>query len=472
MNLLPDATKHILLLGAMSRPEYTPAPETLLTALTWNAFSLEPNTYRGLLFKYAKPTPDKDGFFETFPSDSDPRLQELQDALVAHGVSTEDHNRDMTRALLEALTGADVSGARTKSVSPLSPSIAALQNVVGMTGKENPANFAKIIEDLYSIGAGNPVDSSATQLWLDACNHRLKSDHLLKALNDCATVLLPGTLEEKGTRVTSTEQMAVTGDLTNTPFSWFSRSWTNINSPNWVDALPARVWTDWATTVLRLGIGIGFLWEASWFENLALQILNGKARTWDELKGNVGPMIPWEPTSAAVSIRDVLPTLRIRVFRAHGVRLELDKWFKADVQRKTLSLADAIDAMRMDTELVSALSAALNYSSDPKTNVWEAVSFTLQTRDSKEGTPDFYGLLRRRGRRYLLVDPASEWISIIASLSSPGPGKSTTVGAISKNLIELGLRPTFSELIFLLERAGLARGSADADQAVQVESAF
>ncbi len=458
----------------MNRPEYTPAPETLLTALSWNAFSLEPTTYRGLLFKYKRASPRRDGFFETYPRDSDPRLQEFEDALVAHGVTTEDHNRVMTRALIDSLIGAEVKKSPTQAVSPLSPSIAALQNLVGMTGHASPAAVDKILEHFYSLGAGFDASSSATQLWLEACKHRLKNDHLLKALNDCAAVLLPGTLVEKDTTTIRTRQQASTGDLTNTPFSWFSRSWENITSPEWVDALPARVWTDWATTVLRLGIGVGFLWEAAWFQNLAREVLDvdGKARTWEQLKSGVGSIIPWEPSNAAVSIRDVTPTLKTRVFRAHCVREVLVYWLNADALRATSPLTEAVDEMRRDSELISALSAALNYRSEPNTNIWETVSFTLQTRDSDSGTPDYYGLLRRHGRRYLLVDPASEWISIIASLSSSGPGEKTTVGAISKNLSELGLRPSFNELICLLERAGLARGSADADQAVLVESAF
>jgi hypothetical protein len=40
------------------------------------------------------------------------------------------------------------------------------------------------------------------------------------------------------------------------------------------------------------------------------------------------------------------------------------------------------------------------------------------------------------------------------------------------SLAELGLKPDLTDVVVLLERAGLARGSADADQGVVVQSAF
>jgi len=46
------------------------------------------------------------------------------------------------------------------------------------------------------------------------------------------------------------------------------------------------------------------------------------------------------------------------------------------------------------------------------------------------------------------------------------------VATLMLNLEELGLRPEAGDLIRLLEKAGLARGSADADRGVIIESAF
>lgn len=46
------------------------------------------------------------------------------------------------------------------------------------------------------------------------------------------------------------------------------------------------------------------------------------------------------------------------------------------------------------------------------------------------------------------------------------------MGRVLLGLDELGIRPGLADLIRLLEKAGLARGSADADQGVIVQSAF
>ena len=60
----------------------------------------------------------------------------------------------------------------------------------------------------------------------------------------------------------------------------------------------------------------------------------------------------------------------------------------------------------------------------------------------------------------------------MASLTMDEPGKSTTLRELSLSLNKLGLRPTIKELVVQLELAGLARGSADADGAVVVRSAY
>ena len=61
---------------------------------------------------------------------------------------------------------------------------------------------------------------------------------------------------------------------------------------------------------------------------------------------------------------------------------------------------------------------------------------------------------------------------MIASLACDKPGGTTTLGAVKERLNYLGLKPDNSELLHELEKAGLARGSADADEAIQVRSAF
>ncbi|KQQ93800.1 hypothetical protein ASF62_06280 [Leifsonia sp. Leaf325] len=103
--------------------------------------------------------------------------------------------------------------------------------------------------------------------------------------------------------------------------------------------------------------------------------------------------------------------------------------------------------------------------------MWEAIRYALRTRDAAGPFADYFGVLRQSGR-YLTVEPGTEWIAVVASLACEKPGGSTDVATVIQALEEMGLRPELADLVALLERAGLARGSADADQGVVVESAF
>jgi hypothetical protein len=124
-----------------------------------------------------------------------------------------------------------------------------------------------------------------------------------------------------------------------------------------------------------------------------------------------------------------------------------------------------------DKDLSAHLEEAINSREKSGTNLWEAVRYALMVRPETGPFKDHYGLLRARGR-YLVIDPGTEWVTVMASLSCPSPGTQTDVASLMTSLAELGLRPELGDLIRLLERAGLAHGSADADQGVVVQSAF
>ena len=84
---------------------------------------------------------------------------------------------------------------------------------------------------------------------------------------------------------------------------------------------------------------------------------------------------------------------------------------------------------------------------------------------------DHYGIIKTRGR-FSVVEPASEWIACMASLSCSRPNSIGSLGDLSKSLSALGFRPSRNLLLSSVEKVGLARGAADADQAVEIESAF
>ena len=94
------------------------------------------------------------------------------------------------------------------------------------------------------------------------------------------------------------------------------------------------------------------------------------------------------------------------------------------------------------------------------------------TRDESGPFADHYGLLRTRGRSALVVEPGIEWAALVASLACGSPGAIRDVAAVLRSLRALGVSPETRDLISLLEKAGLTRGSADADSGLEVHSAY
>lgn len=255
-----------------------------------------------------------------------------------------------------------------------------------------------------------------------------------------------------------------------TPFGWFYRSWNTLTEEAWVRALPPRVWIDWATAVMRMALGFSYLWEAQWYERLARLTLGGELRPdadLGSLVGSVHEVLPWRPRSESISIRDVVSPMKARIGRGVAVR---------DVLKGRISATDATGALNElrglaeDDHVRGELQAALATTSTK--NVWEAVRYALAARSESGAQADFYGILRNAGTRYAVVEPGTEWTALMAALAAERPNDHCTVGDVRNQLASLGLHPDLSELIGLLEVAGLARGSADADQAVEVQSPY
>ena len=119
-----------------------------------------------------------------------------------------------------------------------------------------------------------------------------------------------------------------------------------------------------------------------------------------------------------------------------------------------------------------ALSRQIYVSPGSKENHWEAIRYSLGTRKETGLDADHYGFLQKVGRKFLIIQPTSEWIAVVASLSCSRPDQRCTIREVRTEMESLGLRPSVSELMLQLERAGLARSSPDADDGVYVEAAF
>lgn len=460
----------------LNRPEYVAVPEAFISALATRRFqiaSLLPDAIRplGLYFEGPHPISKSLQFVSTRPQDD--AVPVFARALEAAGLKSEGSSLEVAEAVLNSILGIKVERSQIHPASPLSPSVAMLQNTRGLLRKGNPADIAQILEGMYQMGSARDVaerGSSAAGRWHQASVRRLEIDPLLRAID---SALDSAVLRGKEDRSVASDSRAIhlSGQFDQSPFGWFAESWDRLTEPVWVDALPARVWVDWATTILRLAYGFGFLWEASWYVALARDVQSPTPSTWLELQSQVGDVIPWVSSRAGTTARDVAPRLIGRIHQGERVRRLLARY--GDNLSPMADFDEYISVIRADQSRRDELRDAVN-SSDRESsgnNLWEATKYALLARGTSDSNPDYYGVLHANGR-YLTVSPGTEWVAVVASLTCVVPGGSTDVGRVLDSLGRLGMRPELSDLIALLERAGLARGSADADRGVQVESAF
>ncbi|MHA7178338.1 hypothetical protein ACX80D_17005 [Arthrobacter sp. Sr24] len=390
------------------------------------------------------------------------------------GWSTEATDKTLGDAVASSILGIRIEKTGNQPASPLSPALALLQDPKGILVKAGPPDFGDIIESMYALGHRSLPESTATDRWLTSTKVRLKNDPLLAAIDDAVM----GTLLENSVRLrqshpelTNVDQWL--GKFPGTPFEWFAESWTALTSDAWVSALPSRVWVDWATTVLRLGVGLGFLWENAWYETIGAAIVQNKVPdSFEELVESVPSPLPWQSSSCTISVRDVGSEIKWRITRGEKVRQFLDKEIRAFRKDSNVQDIDAIEFLRILVGNRGELKSILDDKTQAGKAVWETVKYGLQVREQSGPFTDYYGLLKTRSRNYLVVEPGTEWIAVVASLACGIPDGRCNVGTVLGNLSRMGMRPEQTEVIELLEQAGLARGSADADHAVIVESAF
>lgn len=467
----------------LNRPQYVAVPEAFISALAWRVHdhsakeTSEDGVPVGYIFRSETSGTSTLKLKPTAPEGQD--LEDFGRQLVTHGIATNaKHETDLAAAVLNSVAGVQAEKSKSQAASPVTPAFALLQDMRGFQRTKNPPDLGGILEALFRLGLvaddATTTKITAAGLWLKAANKRCELDPLLSAIDRATkTALLgdkfPERLEEPDGEPTNLPP-SQEGLYQGTPFSWFADSWQKLTSDEWVKALPARVWVDWATTVLRLALGQGFLWEAAWYETLARWILSGKTGQWSDVRAKVPEILPWRSSRSTVAVRDVASLLSWRVHRGYKIRKSLEDWLARNPSSRE-DFSSALAAMSLDEELKARLTSALGSSERSAANTWEAVKYALLTRDASGQFADYYGLLRSSGR-FLTVQPGTEWMAVVASLSCEGPGRTSDVATLMLSLEELGLRPEAGDLIQLLEKAGLARGSADADQGVIIESAF
>lgn len=463
---------HLIL--PLPRPQYVAVPEALLTSLVWSWWTEtspgDATKTQAYLYKTEARSTKTLDYHSTEPVDD--RLVAFGQALSQVGLVAEGDQTTLARAVARGIAGIRSERGRTQAATPFSPAIALLQNMEGLQGAANPPNVAKILETLFGLGtSGKTPSSGVASLWREACDRRIAVDPLVSILHAAASrSLLSNRVLVEGAPQTAVAAHAWSGLLDDTPFSWFAGTWQTLTGDAWTQALPPRTWVDWSSTVLRLALGLGFLWEAAFTETAARLILRRQEPLWNDLRAEMPDVLPWRSARAGTSIRDVASLLSWRTRRGQVIRKHLESWLDSHEARQE-ELPVVFRQMGKDEALAGELADALGARPSGNDNTYEAIKYALRTRDAGGDFPDHYGLLRASGR-YLVPEPGPDWIAVVASLACPGPDGESDLGAVAKSLAALGLSPELADLVVLLEKAGMARGSADADQGVVVRSAF
>ena len=508
----------------LNRPEYLPSVEVILSDLIWQAVEIDATAWLdhssgakgspidglplGLVYESLTKKQPKD--LTIVASRSRSEAEEWLSQLLDSGfqVSGKLEAKILAESILNSLRAPKAQDAKSRSAAPFTPAIALLQNNAGISAKKNPANWAHIVEKMYRLGATAPTcESSVTIRLLTAMNQLLSQDNLLRATDHfIQNSLLPHEVSEKLREINSApyeyfqldssiaEMAPISGSFTLCPFQWFHNSWNSLTAQNWSRALSSRRWLAWATTVLRAGIGFGYLWEARWYEVLSREVIDlsidaqRTPKTHDALLRETmrAPLAVWLSSESPVPDRDVSSRLKKLVERGNGLEAVFREFFRETERSDPSLLRESVEkGLKILSEnqvFVQKLQTVWSGDNPEKSKrTWETIKYSLMTRasDSEQlgeefnQQRDYYGLFRPyKNSRYLFVDPSTEWIAVVASLVRDDPAKTVTLKPVRDAMNALGLQPSVDVLTACLEDAGLARSAPDADTGIKVASAF
>jgi hypothetical protein len=395
---------------------------------------------------------------------------------------------DLAAALKESLKGVQIRHSKIQrgAVVPMSTAMALLQNSRGVLGKGGPSNFGLILEQMYSLGNGYSNDASAAALLVRAFDLQENNDVLIRALSSAVTngIIDGRNIVESNRATHNPVSPSFLAPGSSSPFGWFAEVWPRLTSDAWVSALPARRWIDWATTVLRLSFGLGILWESKWYEELGREILS-------EGLGDIDPdriiknvnsrsLMTWHSRGTEERGRNVQQEIRSTLTIGYHVKSIVTEVVSNVSGLESAGMAEVTSALR-NPDVIKKLTQQkkLSFAQTNKSSLqhrWDAVESCLTTRNTLGGNEiDHYGLLIAKGNknaRFRIVEPSTEVMAVIGSLSNYMPDGECRIGDVKRNLRSLGLRPALSELVNALEGAGLCRRTADADESAVVRSAF
>ena len=478
-----------LVLG-LGRPEYMPSPEGYLSAIAWQGTVLKPidgTRSRVALVYDGSPSPGKDRTNLTVrPSFHDALWTQDISWLDKVGLSFEGRREarrdDLLEGVLNSIAGVQAEKSNSKPASPMSENLALLQNPSGMLNKNGPAPYANILESMFRWGSDDSSTETLQSRWQRAVRHRTAHDPLLQRIDSLAERMLQSRLDvariERNTTETSHREATSEHQFLHglsSPFQWLHSSWESLTTDEWVSALGPRVWTDWLTAILRLGLGMGYLWECHFYLAVEESILGETCDSLERHLSGETQLLPWVTADATKTQRNVSPAIRSVVSKGNAIR-EFFQLKDSPIQQFISDYGESplnqhIDVLRRP-EVRDRLREAVRKAPTTRQGSTKILSESIVSSLRERGGDDFYALLRKIDNRNTVIAPGVEWVALLASLTCKHPGRETNLRQFNRSLRQLGLQGPARDVIGLLEVAGLAAGSADADEGVRITSAF
>ena len=498
----------------LQRPEYANQVEALLTDLLWRSpgSSLSSLTsaksamdFLAALNREALPPPNRlvpsttkrsnNAVVETLP------FAQLTDLTGIVDLRPGDPNP--VPAFLNSIMAPKAAGSRSTACVPLHGDAAALQTLHGLVNKKAPPALGSIIETVGVLGGSGANGRVASSFIGALASSDSPTDGLTGFTNQVVPAIAAttwaglrtlGTFREdwpawagvKPLKPAESAPSTPVAKLERTPFRWFWNKWQVLCDPavGWVDKLPARRFADWASCILRTALAFSYIWEAEFFTRVhqavvAKHRMHG-ADPYTDLRlmlQDGAVLASLQPSAVPASQKEAWRPMSALLSRGGEVRRLLEDYLTPGEAAPTG--ATAFEMMKSWIESLAAVD--LNHlAQKPEVgtasakNQKEFVRYLLLPRSSDVDTvdqADYYYLMRRNSSNSWL-SPGPEWIVVIASLVAGRPGGQCTLGMLSEDLGNLGIRTERAILVALLEEAGLTTDSPDADSALIIQAGF
>lgn len=410
-----------------------------------------------------------------------------------------------TKPLLHSLFAPQARGDKSVACVPLHPAVVALQTLHGLVNKESPANLAHAIETMGWLG-GASVEGQVAALYLTVSRSSATArqgvtgavNWLLPEIANHVWMSLPAQYGKTIADWPSWPEVAATTPVArslsaiasyqHTPFKWFWSKWQSLCTPTnrWQEVLPARRFVDWALCLLRTGLAFSYLWEAEFYsrlhERVAIRAGNGIAGAANRLQSlieNGTALATIEPPSVPASQKNMWPATAELIARGWKARsLIFPEISSSEAMPAGASLIDSLEAWvtNLNTTQLATIGAQLQTTPRMANNQKEFVKYLLLPRSSDDDSvdqADFYFLARTSANsRQAWFRPGPEWLVVLTSLLCGKPGGQCTLGELTADLAQLGIRAERSVIVGLLEEAGLSTDSPDADNALVIRAGF